>query len=427
MAGKFRMIRGEVYFPIIVGLHLVFWTIDLSLYEGPIALSAGESPIRRVLGEIMSSWVITVFGFNLLMATRARWVERIFGGLDKMYLIHRRSGIIAMVLLFLHFGIVPRHPEFAIGKPLGFIAMLFIFIGIALSVAPVFRRRILYNKWLSMHRLMGPFYILGVCHAYLVPTLISKLPIVRTYVFGMSVLGILSWFYRVFGHKKTHPKKSYKVKHIRNFGASLVELELTPEAEGLQFTSGQFAFFNFPRINPREYHPFTIASPAGESDLKVVIKSSGDFTSAVQSDVCINDVVNVEGPYGHFTQQHGVAKQQIWIAGGIGITPFLAMARDLEQSEQSVALYWTVRSKDEAIYHQELSDLAKKTSNFSYCLWVSNIKGRLGVSDICAIKKEDKPHVYICGPEGLRDSLTDQFNSMGVPGKNIHSEEFSFR
>ena len=89
-----RIIRSETYFPIIVGVHLILWAVDLSLYEGSLALVDGESATQRVLGEIMSSWVVTVFGFNLLMVTRIRWVERVFGGLDKMYLIHRRSGVI---------------------------------------------------------------------------------------------------------------------------------------------------------------------------------------------------------------------------------------------------------------------------------------------------------------------------------------------
>jgi len=137
-----RYIKGEVYTPIIVGLHMVFWGIDLALFQGSPVLAEGESPVQRVLGEFLSSWVITVFGFNLLMTTRWRWVERVFGGLDKMYVIHRRSGIIAGVLLLLHFGIVPRYPEFTIGKPLGFAAMVLIILGIAFAAAPWMKRKI---------------------------------------------------------------------------------------------------------------------------------------------------------------------------------------------------------------------------------------------------------------------------------------------
>ncbi len=133
-----------------------------------------------MLGEFLSSWVVTVFGFNLLMTTRLRWVERIFRGLDKMYLIHRRSGIIAAVLLLLHFGIVPRHPEFSIGKPLGFLALGLIVLGVAFAAAPLMKRKLPYHKWINGHRMMGVFFVVGLAHAALVPNLISTLPLVRS-------------------------------------------------------------------------------------------------------------------------------------------------------------------------------------------------------------------------------------------------------
>ena len=73
-------------------------------------------------------------------------VENIFGGLDKMYMIHRRAGIIAVVLLILHFIVVPKDPTFSIGKPMGFISLMLILIGALLSAAPVFKRKFKYNK-----------------------------------------------------------------------------------------------------------------------------------------------------------------------------------------------------------------------------------------------------------------------------------------
>ena len=99
---------------------LYFLAIDLYFYNGSFkevssdTLFFGEltnvswKNSHRILGEVFSSWVVTVFAFNFLMATRAKWVENLFGGLDKMYLIHRRSGIIAVTLLIAHFLIVPR-------------------------------------------------------------------------------------------------------------------------------------------------------------------------------------------------------------------------------------------------------------------------------------------------------------------------------
>jgi predicted ferric reductase len=401
------------------------WAIDLLLRGGPFTLSEGENPVQRVLGEVMSSWAITVIGFNLLMATRARWLERIFGGLDKMYLIHRRAGVVAMVLLFLHFGIVPRHPEFTVGKPLGFIAIGLIFIGIVLSAAPLFKRRIPYNKWVSIHRLMGPFYLVGVCHAFTVETLISQLPIVRTYVFGMAFLGVVAWLYRVFLYRAVNPSRPYEITTVKKHGGTVLDLRMSPVNKPMRFAAGQFAFVSFTRINPQEAHPFTIASNPDEEGLRVAIKASGDFTENLQNEVKVGDPVQVEGPYGHFTLRTSLSEKQVWVAGGIGITPFLALARSLQEPERQVALYWSVRTLEEAFFDDELRKLAERTPGLSYCLWQSNKDGRLTAKSIPEVR--DASDVYICGPEALRDSLTGQLRAVGVKQKSIHSEEFAFR
>lgn len=427
MHRRLRFIESEVYFPIIIGLHLVLWAVDLFLYSGPLTLNEGESPVMRVLGEVLASWVITVFGFNLLMATRAPWVERIFGGLDKMYLIHRRGGMIAMALLFLHFIIVPKDPEFTIGKPLGFIAMILIFLGILLSAAPFFKQRIPYRKWLTAHRLMGPFYVVGVSHAILVPTLTSQLPLVRTYVFGMALMGIAAWLYRVFLHRLLHPSSSYRVADVKPFDGSVLAVEMTPVQDPLQFAPGQFAFFTFSGINRRESHPFTIASSPEQDRLRVAIKNLGDFTESLQTQVRIGDPVKVEGPYGVFTQNRSSASRQVWIAGGIGITPFLSMAHDLKNSELEVVLYWSVCNKEEAHFNDELQSLAKQTPGLTYHLWLSDETGLLTAEAMLEIEYTQELNVFICGPEAMRHSLTDQFRALGIPRRNIYSEEFAFR
>ena len=135
-----KILKQEIYFPIIIAVHFVFWAIDLYFYNGTYKEVSSDTMFfgiidgtwanpHRIMGEVFSSWVVTVFAFNFLMATRAKWVERIFGGLDKMYLIHRRSGVIAVFLLLAHFLIVPRAADFNPGKPLGFYALILILIG----------------------------------------------------------------------------------------------------------------------------------------------------------------------------------------------------------------------------------------------------------------------------------------------------------
>ncbi len=422
-----RMVKSEIYFPIIIGGHLVLWALDLAFYNGSLALNPGESVTKRVIGEVFSSWVVTVFGFNLLMATRARWVERIFGGLDKMYLIHRRAGVIAMVLLLLHFGVVPRSPEFSAGKLLGFAAMALILIGVILAGAPFFRRRIPYHKWVLSHRLLGPVYVVGVAHSLLVPTLISRLLLVRAYVLFMAAMGILSWLYIVLLRKRVHAPLPYEVASVRRWGLAVIELTLRPKGKALEHLAGQFASFTFPRLAAHETHPFTIANAPGSGTLRVVVKASGDFTAKLVEETTEGDAVLVEGPYGHLTQDKMPAQRQIWIAGGVGITPFLALAGEAGGDTRSAALYWSVRTEEEAFFDEELKTLADDNSELEYTLWRSNEQGYLAADRIREATKAGEVDVLICGPVALRDSLTKGLRKLGIPASRIHSEEFSFR
>ena len=224
-----RILKQEIYFPILIGIHFIIWAIDLYFYQGNFTemnsdtLFFGEMHnvswrnVHRILGEVFSSWVVTVFAANFLMATRAKWVEKIFGGLDKMYLIHRRSGVIAVFLLLAHFIVVPRDlTEFTPGKPLGFYALILILVGVVISAAPPLKKKIPYHKWINIHKLMGLFYVLAVVHGILVRSLIKELPITRVYVFGMAFIGIGAWFYRAFLFNLFNQKLAYTIKEVKN-------------------------------------------------------------------------------------------------------------------------------------------------------------------------------------------------------------------
>jgi predicted ferric reductase len=234
-----RILKQEIYFPIIIGIHFVIWAIDLYFYQGSFTEVSSDTMffgemideswrnVHRILGEVLSSWVVTVFAANFLMATRAKWVEHIFGGLDKMYMIHRRSGIIAIVLLFAHFFIVPRDlVAFTPGKPLGFFAFVLILIGVIISAAPPLKKKIPYNKWINIHKLMGVFYVMAVIHGGMVNSLIKELPMTRVYVFGMALIGIGAWFYRAFLYGIFNKKLDYSIFAVNNLGNGVTEISL---------------------------------------------------------------------------------------------------------------------------------------------------------------------------------------------------------
>jgi len=432
-----KRLKQEIYFPIIIGIHFIFWAVDLYFYKGSFmevssdTLLFGElnnqswQNIHRILGEVFSSWVVTVFAFNFLMATRAKWVEKLFGGLDKMYLIHRRSGVIAVVLLLLHFIVVPRDlVEFSPGKPMGFYALILILLGVMLSAVPFFKRKIPYHKWINIHKLMGVFYVLAVIHGLMVRSLIKELPITRIYVFGMAFLGVAAWFYRAFLFNLFNKKLNYTIKAVKSLGCEMTEITMEAKADKLKFSAGQFAFFNFPSINKREQHPFTISSHPYTDELRITVKGLGDYTNIIDEKLTVGDQAWVEGPYGHFSSKYVKEHDQVWIAGGIGITPFLSLARDLHTN--NIKLFWCVNNENEAVYKDELEQIAKDNSNFEFVIWSSKMTGYLTAEKLGLDSYKDKAYL-ICGPKSLKDNLTKQLKQKNVSSEKIHDEEFAFR
>ena len=431
-----RILKQEIYFPIIIGIHFLFWAIDLYFYKGAFVevssdtLLFGEmnneswKNIHRILGEVFSSWVVTVFAFNFLMATRARWVERIFGGLDKMYLIHRRSGVIAIALLLAHFIVVPRDlAEFNPGKPLGFYAFVLIIIGVILSAAPIFKKKIPYHKWINIHKLMGVFYVMGVIHGLMVKSLIQELPITRVYVFGMAFIGIAAWFYRAFLFRIFNKKFEYQIIGVTDKQFGITEILMKPVSKSIDYLAGQFAFFTFPAISNIEQHPFTISSHPYNDNLRITVKGLGDYTDDLRAKINVGGAAFVEGPYGHFSSSYIKERDQIWIAGGIGITPFLSLAKDMYTNK--IQLFWCVKDQEEAVYKEELETISTENPNFQYKIWHSKKLGYLSAEKL-ELDNYNKGYL-ICGPAALKENMRKQLKEKGVPDQHIYDEEFAFR
>ena len=95
----------------------------------------------------------------------------------------------------------------------------------------------------------------------------------------------------------------------------------------------------------REPHPFTIASAPERDHLEFFIHHLGDWSSRLLDHYLVGMSATVEGPYGRFEPiEHG-RRNTLWIAGGVGITPFLAALEAWPRTDNSrPALLYAVRS-----------------------------------------------------------------------------------
>jgi len=416
-------------------LSSVLSTILIWLIFPPVN-DGRENFVRQYAGEVIGSVNIVLMAWSLFISTRPKWMEQFFGGLDKMYVAHRRTSVTALLLIFVHVLTVPISLT---GWALGNYLAVFAFTGIsAIALVSLSPRIPLLNRltggtyegWKNLKKYIGIFFIAGFIHSLTIKSPLNAF-IAINWVQIFFIIGSVSYLYtELFGRflKKYVPYTVEAIDHPTNFTTEVV---MRPKGMPLKkHRAGQFLFLRFPdeRIL-NESHPFTISSAPHEDVLRVTIKASGDFTRALFSHLKPGTDVIIEGAYGMFDYKTG-GEKQIWIAGGIGITPFLAFVRDLrEPLGHKVDFYYAMRHRDEVLFHNEIQEAGLNHPNLKVYVRYSASGGSLTVEEIVrnASGALSEYHVYMCGPYPMMQAFEKKFLESGVLPKNIHFEEFNFR
>jgi predicted ferric reductase len=204
---------------------------------------------------------------------------------------------------------------------------------------------------------------------------------------------------------------------------------LKPQAGKLAYRAGQFMFVHFEDDKLlAEPHPFTISSAPRQDNLHISIKASGDWTGYLHENLKAGMLARVDGPYGLFDYKTGGGKQ-VWVAGGIGVTPFLSWIRDFDgESEQEIDFFYTLASPAEALFLDEIEGAAARNKRFHAHVGYTSETGRLSVQKIVAASGAvSGKEIYMCGPIGMLLAFREAFIQQGAHGVNIHYEEFNFR
>ena len=413
----------------LVILNIIVWLVFPPVNDGR------PNFLRQYAGEVIGSNNIVLMACSLFLSTRPKWAEKYFGGLDKMYMTHRHTGTAAFLLIFAHVLTVPiTTTGWRLGNYLAVIAFTGIVSIVLITLAPriPFLNRLTggdYDDWKKLKRYIGIFFILGFIHSLTVDALDAKIAI--TWVMLFFIIGTVSYLYtEIFGgiFKKFLP---YKVEAVKHPNPSSTEVTLRARKEPMRkHRSGQFLFVRFPSDKAlNESHPFTISSAPSEDVLRLTIKASGNFTRDLFARLKEGADAIIEGAYGMFNYKTG-GQKQIWIAGGIGLTPFLSFVRDMDGNlAHDVDLYYTVRHPEEAVFVDELEAADAKNPRLKIHIRYSAREGSLTTDDIVKNAGGDVRgyHVYICGPLPMIQAFEKKFLDLGLPADNLHYEEFNFR
>jgi predicted ferric reductase len=436
-----KIIHSPVTQYFILGISLL---LPFILWLGAPHINPRFDSLAEVLastGEVAGILGTVLFSITIILSMRPRILESLLGGINKLYIKHSRLGQIAFVLLLMHpLLLLARYAQdiqgavtfFTIGsslqQDLGIIAIVLMIFTIVLTL--YIRPR--YSIWRNIHKLLGVALFLGALHIYLSPSyVLSNSILLLNYVLGLAAIAIGFWVYKSILGMVFTKRYKYTVKEVTKLNDSIIEIEMQAEntSGSMVYNAGQFIFIKFLQQGiSKESHPFSLVSAPCESNLKVSVKVLGDYTAALYNKLDQWSGALVEGPFGLFSYKKVNKARQVWIAGGVGITPFVSMAKDLVDTPGSydVSLYYAVRNEHEAVYLSLLQSVADKVSGFRVIPFYSEDRGFITAnyiaSDIKDIKERD---VLLCAPPVMIHSLKVQFMDIGLDSHQLYSEEFN--
>jgi predicted ferric reductase len=447
--------------------HMIGWAITVILCSIPIFLWARIHPVSSVdgfvstmlnLGRITGLVGTVMYALNLVYATRLRFLEDWFGGLNRVYIAHHMLGGLALVMLSFHplflalryvttnikqaalllvpnglfpvsalFDTTHEYHEVVLQQwatMFGSIA----FWGMVGLLLVTFFIKLPYRLWLFTHKFLGAAFFIAGLHIFFISSDTSSDAVMKWYMLVIVAIGLAAFVYKTLAGAIFIRKYRYQVSAVSLLAGNVVRVLMTPLAQTMQYKPGQFVFVRFKNggyhIN-REWHPFSMSSSPNEAGLELSIKGLGDYTSAL-ANLQVGAIADIEGAYGRFSYTNYKCNDQIWIAGGIGITPFLSMIKDLPMEGRRVDLFYAVKTAFEMIDVEKLAQNSHARKGVRVFPYIGDQQaGHLDINFIEKVSGDLRGRdFYLCGPPPMMQGLKKQLRARGIPAASIHSEEF---
>lgn len=433
----------------VIAAIVLVWGLDVTAG----AIPAGVHPLwqgRQEALYLSGLLSIALMSVSMLLATRPTWLEAPLGGMDRVYRTHKWAGLLAGLFAILHWliemaddilksaigreGRLPKEKFSGTLEALRDLAedlgewAFYVIIGMLLIAL---WKKFPYRPWRFLHRAMPVLYLMLAFHAALLApldywqqpagVLLALFLIGGSYGAGRSLLGSIGRRRQAVG----------EILSVDQPGADLTTVICRLGDGWRGHRPGQFAFVTF---SPGEgAHPFTIASADhGDGVVTFQIKALGDFTRHLASRIRVGQPVRVEGPYGRFDiARLDRRARQIWVAGGVGVTPFLAWLESL-QGEPAAAptaeLHYCTRDGRGDPFVARLEMLCERLPAISLQVHDASRGEKL---DAAGLTQGDQParrsEIWFCGPQGLAQSLRDGLRGRWARRFRFHQEAFEMR
>ena len=211
--------------------------------------------------------------------------------------------------------------------------------------------------------------------------------------------------------------------------------------EGFQFKAGQS--IDLTLINPAETdakgdsRPFSLVGAPFETELAVATRMRDSAFKRVLRDLPPESLVRVAGPFGSFTLHNDASRPAVFLAGGIGITPFFSIIKQASHEHRShrLFLFYSNKRPEEAAFLDELMQLERDNPHYRFIgsmtamdqsdqAWAGS-RERIGPALLEQVLGQIKgPVYYSAGPSDMVAAMRRMLNGAGVDDDDIRTEEF---
>ena len=184
-------------------------------------------------------------------------------------------------------------------------------------------------------------------------------------------------------------------------------------------------------------HAFSIVSAPFETELVVTTRMRDSVFKRALKDLPIGTSLQLDGPFGALTLHKKTARPAVFIAGGIGITPFMSILRQAahDQLPQRLVLLYSNRRPEDSAFLAELQRLEQQHRQFRLIATMTQMdrssvawQGESGQIDEAMLRKIGaelaEPIYYLAGPPAMVSAMQAALNRAGVEDDDIRVEEF---
>jgi len=422
---------------LIVGMWIRHGGLSGLMSPGAFLIAGGQ--LTALLGTYLAL-------IGLVLMSRSPWLDRLFG-LPRLANWHRWVGFGCVWLLVAHtilttagfalttgsdaltetWSLLTTYP-YVLMATVGLVMLA----AVGITSIRIARRRLTYETWYYVHLYAYLGMALGFAHQLVIGTDFLSDPIAVAYWVGLYLVTVAAIVvFRVGLPVQLFLRHRLRVAHVAAEGPGVVSVYVTGlSLDQLTAQAGQYFVWRFLAGDGWwRAHPFSLSAAPNDRYLRLTVKAGGDGTSVIQR-LTIGTRVFVEGPYGAFTADQRTQPRVLLIAGGIGITPLRALLEDLPAARGAITLIYRASRLEDVLFGDELEALKKaRGASVQYLIGRRSELRRdpLDARNLHRIVPDIAARdIYVCGPDGMIQTVQRSLRQLRVPAARIHEERFAY-